>query len=208
MGYSLIVVGIGPGNPDYLLPAARLAIEQAQVLAGGIRALRDYAGPHQQIVKVDGDIRRLLNELRAFLDRSDVVVMVSGDPGYFSLLEILRRSFSAHCIRVIPGVSSFQFAFAKLGMPWQNARLVSAHGRQPAERDLAYEPGRPLSLLTDGKRNPARIAGWLLGQGWPEASRVWLCRNLSYEDENILATTLKNTLETSGFDSCVMVVMK
>lgn len=206
MEHRLIVVGIGPGHPDYVLPAASRAIAAATVLAGGARALREFARGDQLQIKVDGDVLRLIRELRAQLVQCDIVVMVSGDPGYYSLLETLRREFPPERIQVIPGVSSFQAAFARLGLPWQNARLVSAHGRRPTDLDLAYDGNGFLSLLTDANHHPARIAGWLLERGWPGDSLVWLCRNLSYEDETVLAGTLTEIREATGFDSCVMVV--
>ena len=206
MEHSLTVVGIGPGSPEYVLPAAKKAIESAAVLVGGARALQEYSRPDQKTLKVDADIRGMLDAVRGLLAKEDIVVMVSGDPGYFSLLDSMRREFPAGCIRVIPGISSFQFAFARLGMPWQGAGLVSAHGRQPAMSELVHETGRVLSILTDRTNHPARIALWLKEQGWPAQARVWLCRNLSYADETILETTLELALQISGFDSCVMVV--
>lgn len=208
MEHCLTVVGIGPGHPDYVLPAARCAIAKAGILAGGTRALRDFAQKNQRQIKVDGDIRRLLAELKAALQDGDVVVMVSGDPGYYSLLEPLRREFLPEQIRVIPGLSSVQLAFAKLGMPWQNARLISAHGRCPDSNEFAVAERRPLALLTDPNHHPAWIARCLLAAGWPGESRTWLCRNLSYDDECILAASLAEILAVSDFESCVMVVMK
>ena len=47
MEYKIIVAGIGPGNPDYMLPAAVKAIQQAAVLVGSRRALKDFARPDQ-----------------------------------------------------------------------------------------------------------------------------------------------------------------
>ena len=208
MEHTLTIVGIGPGAPEYILPAAQQAIDSAEVLVGGARALQDFSRPHQHTLKVDGDIRGLLVSVREKLVGQDVVVMVSGDPGYFSLLETMRREFPADCIRVIPGISSFQFAFSRLALPWQNAKLVSAHGRMPDMAELVYEPGRILSFLTDGNNHPARIALWLQEQNWPDKTRTWLCRSLSYPEEKILATTLEQARQVSGFDSCVMVVME
>ena len=208
MEHHLTIVGIGPGSPDYILPSALRVIEAASVLVGGSRALKTYARPHQQSYKVDSDIAGLLQFIRLQLQETDVVVMVSGDPGYFSLLETLRHEFAAGVLRVIPGISSFQVAFARIGVPWQKARLVSVHGREPEPSLLQYQTGGILSFLTDGKNHPARIAEWLQRWGWPSHTRVWLCRDLSYEEETILALTLEETLRVSGFDSCVMVVME
>lgn len=208
MEHQLTVVGIGPGSPDYILPEALRLIEAASFLVGGNRALKTYAKPHQQVYKVDADIAGLLNRIRQELRDRDVVVMVSGDPGYFSLLETFRREFPLMKVRVIPGISSFQLAFARIGLAWQQATLLSAHGRNPDRAELEYGQGRVLSFLTDGKNNPAQIAVWLTEQDWPSTARVWLCKNLSYEDEMILTTELEQVQQVSGFDSCVMVVME
>ena len=206
MEHHLIIVGIGPGSPDYILPAAQKAIKQAEVLVGGRRALDTFAQPGQLTYAVGSDMAGLLQFLRDQLAQRDVVVMVSGDPGYYSLLETLRGDFSPGTLQVIPGISSFQVAFSRLGLSWQNARLISVHGRDPEPAAMTFEAGAVLSFLTDGKHHPARIAGWLLEQGWPARTSVWLCRNLSYENETVLATTLEAARAVAGFDSCVMVV--
>ena len=137
MEHQLIVVGIGPGSADYILPEALRAIETATFLVGGARALTAYAKPDPQQVKVDADIAGLLQTIRQELALRDVTVMVSGDPGYYSLLETFRRELPQARIRVIPGISSFQLAFARIGLPWQTARLLSAHGRKPAPSALS-----------------------------------------------------------------------
>ena len=206
MEHRLIIAGIGPGSPDYILPAARRAIERAEVLVGGRRALNSFARPGQLTYAVGSDIEGLVKFLREQIVQRDVVVMVSGDPGYYSLLETLRGQFPPETVQVIPGLSSFQVAFARIGLPWQTARVLSAHGREPEPAALAYTEEAILSFLTDGKNNPARIAAWLLEQGWPEQSSVWLCRDLSYENETILSLPLADVLQVRGFDSCVMVV--
>ena len=208
MEHQLIVVGIGPGSIDFILPEALRAIETAAFLVGGARALQTYAKPHQRQYKVGADIAGLLQTIRQELAVRDVTVMVSGDPGYYSLLETFRRELPQARIRVIPGISSFQLAFARIGLPWQTAKLLSAHGRKPEPAALVREPGVALSFLTDARQHPAVIAGWLQEQGWPQTARVWLCKNLSYPEETVVAMTLVESLNISGFESCVMVVME
>lgn len=207
MEHRLTIVGIGPGSKEYILPAALNAIEAASVLVGGGRALKTYARPDQMIYKVDRDIKGLLEFVKLQLRDRDVVVMVSGDPGYYSLLETLRHEVPAENLCVIPGLSSFQLAFARIGIPWQTASLISVHGRKPDMAALEYKSGCIVAFLTDGENHPARIAGWLQQQGWPLQACVSLCRDLSCEDETILTTTLEAALTVTGFDSCVMVVM-
>lgn len=202
----IFVVGIGPGHPDYVLPAARKRIEEAEVLVGGRRALADFAGPQQQTMAITGDIAGVLDYIRKEVSGRDVVVMVSGDPGYYSLLDALRRAFPPERLRVIPGISSVQFAFARLALPWHDARLLSMHGRRPPAEELAYEPGAMLGILTDAICHSQSIPAMLLQAGWPEDAEVFICARLSYEDETIVHTSLRGAMTEEKFTHCVMVV--
>ena len=193
---KIIVVGIGPGHPDYMVPAARAAIENAEVLVGGRRALSQFAREGQRQMPITGDMVRVLSFIREELSSSDVVAMVSGDPGYFSLLDTLRREMPEVRVEVIPGISAMQLAFARLALPWHGARLVSFHGRVPRDEDLAYSPGALLGMLTDGEHDSRVIPSLLMDRhGWPGGARLAICARLSYEDERIVQTTLDGARE-------------
>ena len=184
------MAGIGPGNPDFVLPAARAAIESAEVLVGGSRALADFARQGQETMTIRGDIAAVLAFIREKLQKTHVVVMVSGDPGYYSLLDALRREFPPQTLVVIPGVSSLQVAFARLALPWHEARFASFHGREPQAEEIVYREGAMLGLLTDRTNNSRTIPPRLIELGWPPESELHICSRLSYEDEQILHTTL------------------
>ena len=203
----MIVVGIGPGNPDYVLPAALRAIREAKVLVGGSRALSDFAVDGQRTMTIRGDITAVLSFIREALSESDVVVMVSGDPGYYSLLDALRRDFDEELLSVIPGISSVQFAFARLALPWHDASLLSFHGRRPSDAELAYRPGRIIGMLTDTKNSSRTIPKLLMEMGWPEDTKAAICARLSYEDERIVRTTLAGAATEKEETHCVLVVM-
>ena len=81
-----------------------------------------------------------------------VAVLVSGDPGLYSLAQnVVRRFGREHC-EVVPAVSSVQVAFARLGLDWADARILSAHGRTPDNRGRRAWPGRQ-------DRHPGRHEG-------------------------------------------------
>ncbi len=207
MGNILTVVGIGPGSPDYLLPAAQKAIDSAAVLVGSRRALAMFARRCPETRVIDKDLNGVFQFIAAKLVARDVVVMVSGDPGFNSLLAALRTRFPPEIIKVIPGLSSFQLAFARIGEVWQDAVLVSMHGREADSGMLTCRPGKKLAILTDDIHNPADIAAQLLAAGWPPASKVWLCSRLSYEDEHIEAVTLAAAAALQCFNHSIMVVI-
>ena len=204
--YKIIVVGIGPGDPAYLLPKAQKMIEKARILVGGRRALADYSHSGARECVIGADIPGVLAFIRDALAEDDVVVMVSGDPGYYSLLDALRRTFSIGQIEVVPGISSLQLAFARLALPWHNARLLSFHGREPLETELVRTAGAVLGMLTDGRSNSQTIAARLLSRGWREGDIMYVCTRLSYADERVIETTLGAAQKDAGIGHGVIVV--
>lgn len=207
MDHKLIVAGIGPGSRDYIVPKALRAIEGAHFLAGGKRALADYAKPGQETYPVTGKLSALADWLEGALQQDDVVVMVSGDPGYYSLLVWLKKKFPDTAFEVIPGISSVQSAFCLLSEPWQGASWLSFHGRIPEESALRYEEGKRLSFLTDHEHNPAYISGYLMQRGWPAETRAAACEHISYENQNVFEGTLSEMTDLEGFGESVMVVI-
>lgn len=206
MTHKIVVVGIGPGAPDYLLPKAQNVIANARILVGGKRALADFSRSGVRVYAIGADIPAVLAFVEKSLAEDDVVVMVSGDPGYYSLLDALRRSFPLGRIEVVPGISSLQLAFARLSLPWHNARLLSFHGREPMPEELSRASGAVLGMLTDGRNHSQAIAQRLLDAGWHTQDRMYVCTRLSYEDEHILETTLGTAADAPGIGHGVIVV--
>lgn len=207
MEHKIIIVGIGPGSKDYILPIALQTINEAKVLVGGRRALSDYASENQKTAPITGDIQAAIAFIRDELKEQDVVVMVSGDPGFYSFLPALRSEFSAAEFDIVPGISSMQMAFSRIGIPWQNADLLSLHGRLPDYESLAYTKGRIVGILTDSEHNSQRVAMLLLDAGWPQNAATYICSRLSYPDEEIITAGLLETTARAAVKHCIMVVI-
>ncbi|MDR3600838.1 MAG: precorrin-6y C5,15-methyltransferase (decarboxylating) subunit CbiE [Desulfosporosinus sp.] len=160
----LQVIGIGPGRPEWLPPAITELVKHCDVLIGGSRALKlfpDFLGFQYCL---SGDLTPSLAVIKGALSEKKVVgVLVSGDPGFYSFLPMLRRNFPEERIDVYPGISSLQFAFARAGLAWQDATFVSVHGRK-----LSVLPGiirRPTAVLTGGENTPQKIAQFYWERG-------------------------------------------
>lgn len=203
---KIIVVGIGPGNEKYITPAAVEKIHAAKFLVGGRRALETFAKPNQEIFPVTKEIDAAINFIREKISIAPVVVMVSGDPGYYSMLETLKKNFDAELIEVIPSISSLQLAFARLALSWHDATLLSFHGRRPNDEDLKFTPKKILGLLTDGEFNSSTISKILINLGWAATSQINICARLSYPDEKIISTTLGDAALAEPVKHCVLVV--
>ncbi len=156
---------------------------------------------------IRGDIPAVLSFIDEKIHDQDVVVMVSGDPGYFSLLDALRRSYDEEVLQVIPGISSVQFAFARLALPWHDASFLSFHGRRPSDEELSYRPGRVLGIITDKAYSSRTIPQLLMELGWPKGAKTAICARLSYGDERIVRTTLGGAISEREETHCVVVVI-
>lgn len=129
--FPITIVGCGPGGATEITLAGLQAIESARVLVGAERLLATFASPEQKTIRVTRNITAALNAIDAHFRSGGVAVLVTGDPGISSFAQpVLNRFGRGHC-RIIPGISAVQTAFARLGLDWQKARLVSAHGRVP-----------------------------------------------------------------------------
>ena len=203
---KIIVAGIGPGAKNYITPAALEKIQSAKFLVGGKRALAAFAAPNQETCAITKDLNAVINFIAEKISSGEVVVMVSGDPGYYSILELLRKNFQPEIIEVIPSISAMQLAFAKLALSWHNATLLSFHGRKPSNEDLKFAQGKILGMLTDNEFNSATISEILLQNGWSENSNIAICARLSYPDEKIFCTTLANAVKMEPVKNCILIV--
>ena len=101
----MYIVGIGPGNPDYVVPRGLNLIKHATVLVGSERSLEDFQEPGQITYPVTGKLSVLAEQIERELNDHDVVVMVSGDTGYYSLLPYLKKKFPANLQTFSPKLS-------------------------------------------------------------------------------------------------------
>ncbi len=130
----------------------------------------------------------------------DCAVVYSGDAGFYSgargLLPLLEeRQIPA---RVLPGVSSVQLLSARLGRPWQDWNLVSAHGTD-CDPVAAVSAGRPAFFLTGGALGPGEICRRLTQAGLG-ALAVTVGENLSAPEERVTFGTAAE-LAGRGFPS-------
>jgi precorrin-6Y C5,15-methyltransferase (decarboxylating) len=138
-------------------------LEGAALVAGGRRHLEDLAVAPERAVVFEGDLSGGLSRIEA--EGGPVVVLASGDPGFFGITRLLGERFGPADLRVLPAVSSVALAFARAGVSWDDAVTVSAHGREP-RRAVNFCRAHPkVAVLTSPDFGPAELAGSLDGLG-------------------------------------------
>ena len=199
---KVYVLGMGPGHPDYVLPLTQKLIAQSEVLIGGERHLAAYADTGKTAYPLRGDLNALPDLIRRERRSRQVAVLLSGDPGFYGMLDFLRRHFAADELQVVPGISAFQYLMAQIGEPWHPAALGSLHGREGDFRAL-IQAHRCTALLTDGKHSPH----WLAAQLADRRIEMVVGADLSYAQERIVRGTPAQILEEPPFGMATVVVI-
>jgi precorrin-6Y C5,15-methyltransferase (decarboxylating) len=176
-------------NADTITIQGLRAVERAEVIIGAPRmtAQFEYLGktvfseyaPDKAAGVIYGN------------ESADFCVLVSGDTGFYSAAEGLCEALKDCTLTLIPGVSSLSYFFARLKRPWQNAAIISRHGRNANLADAVRR--NPLTFALTGN-NVKNLADELIAAGFGGLT-VYIGENLGLPGERIL------TLPVSGLQS-------
>ena len=205
--YPLKIIGLGPGHPDYILPIAKKEIEAAEVILCGTRHAEsfDISGKQMLFIGQGTPLSELMAEIAKVYRTKKTALVVSGDTGFYSMLSYTKKVIPEKDIVCIPGISSLQYLFAKLGETWQDARLMSLHGRDQDLATAVKENGK-LGILTDKSNNTAFIAKTLAAAGMTNSS-IYVGEELSYPNEKITRLTVAEALTFQEKGMAVVVVI-
>jgi cobalt-precorrin-7 (C5)-methyltransferase len=210
------IVGVGPGSPDYITPAAKKYVKNAQLVIGAQRSLNllsaDIHG--QTMVLTAKNLKECLKQAAETVKAGKEVALLStGDPGFSGLLHTVLESglFNDADINVIPGVSSIQACAANLKISWDNARLFTFHDEVSDEEKQklisAVQCGRTILLLPNSRGfAPKDIANFLIELDVDKETPVYICEKLTLTEEKVFSGTLLQVCDRSFGSLCVMVI--
>jgi precorrin-6Y C5,15-methyltransferase (decarboxylating) len=186
---AITVVGIGDDGCKGLTARGLAAVMAAEWLVGGERHLAffpEFGG--ERIVLQDG-LGAALDRVAAVADEHNVCVLASGDPLFFGVGSLIIKKVGADHVDVIPHPSAMQWAFARVGLKWDDAQWMSLHGR-PSEGFITRLRGASkVALYTDETNRPAALAAAMQAHeetGW----RAWVCENLAGPGERVRSFTI------------------
>jgi cobalt-precorrin-7 (C5)-methyltransferase len=201
---KIFICGCGPGSPDYLTPAVHREVAGAAVLVGARRLLDLFPASMADKIAVGADIDGVLRNIESLWRQQQVVVLVTGDPGISSLAQPVIKRFGREACFLIPGISSVQVAFARLGLDWTDAKVIDAHGKNPE-----YDPddlGMEKKLAILGGRQDA--SAWVQSccRRWGGDYRLFCCENLSLPGERI-SEVMPEDLDDSSLSSLTVFLL-
>ncbi|MEU6376433.1 precorrin-6y C5,15-methyltransferase (decarboxylating) subunit CbiE [Streptomyces sp. NPDC046909] len=187
------------GSP--LTAAARAALGAATLVAG--------AAHHLALPEVPPTAERIrlgsvaLAARRITGHRGTAVVLADGDPGFFGVVRTLRAPEFGLEVEVVPAVSSVAAAFARAGMPWDDAQVVVAHRRTLRRAVNVCRAHTKVAVLTSPGAGPAELG--LLMEG---VHRTFvICEELGTEREQVTILTSDKAADHTWRDPNVVIVI-
>lgn len=188
------------GSP--LTDAARSALAAATLVAG--------AAHHLALPEVPAGAERIrlgsvsLAARRIAGHRGTAVVLADGDPGFFGVVRTLRAPEHGLEVEVVPAVSSVAQAFARAGMPWDDAQIVVAHSSRTLRRAVnVCRAHTKVAVLTSPGAGPAELALLLAG-----VHRTFvICEELGTDRERVTVVTSDKAADHAWRDPNVVIVI-
>lgn len=205
---KVTIVGCGPGSKKYLTGYAIHQISNAEILIGSRRLLALFPEADAETYILSNNYKLLISRIATLSKKKKVVVLVSGDPGFFSYSKLIVDKIGIEKCEVIPGISSVQLAFAKIGRTWNDACFMSLHGRSGKLAAVVKKimENDKVAVLTDNANNVKLIARKLLEIGLKER-KIFVCENLSLEKERIREFDVSSILKVQVKDLNVIIFL-
>jgi len=200
------IIGIGDDGLEGLTVAAKLLIDQADLLVGEKNALTAASDDATERLEIDGDFGRVVEILTSKTDRR-VVVLATGDPLFYGTARYLCDRLGKDRFEVLPHVSSMQLAFARVKESWDEAYLTNLATQT---LDRAVEKTRSaekVGLFTTEAIPPAAVAAALL-QRKIDYFTAYVCENLGSPDERVTHGELSDIAEQQFGPLNVMVLLR
>jgi len=201
------VVGLHGGEPWG--DTARGALSGADTVAGSARHLEAAQGhlrPGVELLVLSGPLPSFLDELddRRRQGRR-VCLLVSGDPGFFGITHLAASQLGADSLRVHPAPSSVSLAFSRVPQRWDDAVVVSAHGR-PLDLAVSEVALNPKVAVLTAPDQPPEALGRALRERGVGPRRVVVASRLGEPDEAVVHCDLDGLAEGS-FDGLSVVLL-
>lgn len=193
--FKIHIVGVAEGEiaPPLVAMVAdcRLIVAAGSMLPLLQELMPGY--PRARIVAIT-PLATAIETIAAHAEKGNIAVLASGDPLFFGIGELLSRRFGTANVIVHPAVSSMQLLFARLNIPWHDARFISLHGRKAGPQLAEILAFPKVCLLTDRENTPAAIAAAILRRISPRQRScfsLFVGEHLGGAEERISAGSLE-----------------
>ncbi|MEO5968530.1 MAG: precorrin-6y C5,15-methyltransferase (decarboxylating) subunit CbiE [Bdellovibrionia bacterium] len=194
---AVTIIGMGDDGCVGLSSKAAGAISRAQVLAGGQRHLDFFPQFEGRRIIFKGEIIRSVQEIAELCADHTVCILASGDPLFYGIGGLIGKKIGIEHVDIIPAPSSVQLAFSRIGIKWDDAEIISLHGRSIQGFIGRLQRVAKVACLTDAINSPQAIARYL--REFEEVSwKAYVCENLGGQGERVREFSIPQLCEVDG----------
>lgn len=213
MQSKIHIIGMGVEGKESLSKKSLELVQSASLLIGGERHLDEFPEFEGERFVLRSNLKEMLEVIECFNPSliphpsSLVVVLASGDPGLYGIADYLIRNLGRDAVEIIPNVSAMQWAFAKAKVSWNDARIVSSHGRGMDKILEAAKEADKIGIFTSNGDEPSEIAKLLIDNGL-NGFTAYICEDLGTETEKVSEMALAEVIGMSFAALNVMVLVR
>ncbi|MEE4358036.1 MAG: precorrin-6y C5,15-methyltransferase (decarboxylating) subunit CbiE [Desulfococcaceae bacterium] len=201
------VIGMGL-SPKDLTAAHWEKIRSADILMGGKRHLSYFEDFPGQKKEIDKNLKELTEFIRENMFRMKIAVLASGDPLYYGIGSYLIKMLGPESVRIYPNISSVSAAFARIKTSWQDARLLSMHGKYDEDELLSVlKEEKKIALLTDPRHSPAWLARFLMEKRMKDF-RICVLEQLGMDGEQVQWYSPEEAAEKEFAEPNLVILLK
>lgn len=167
------IVGIGENGLSGLSDSAKDVVQRADVIIGGDRHHELSQNITAERLSWPSPFDDLIDDIRSMRGKR-LVILVTGDPLWYSVGARISRAIPAEEIRFHPQLSAFQWAAARMGWSLPDCELLTVHGRADSQILPHLAPNIRMLVLTQNRETPASLAAMLTERGFGESRMVVL----------------------------------
>lgn len=217
------IIGVLDNGIQGLTPKALQAIQAADVVIGANRTLKLFSEEISQAKLKDltGHLKDVPGWIaEALQDQKRVVILATGDPLCHGIAGYLFKKLPDEQLQVIPNTSSVQLAFSRIGLPWQDAQIISVHSKDAGEWEKGAGPdhglycllqaffnANKLAVLTSPENTPDRIARMMLVELLADQFDIVVAENLLCKDEKIVQGESVKSIAKQSFNGNDIVIL-
>ncbi|MBR2284130.1 MAG: precorrin-6y C5,15-methyltransferase (decarboxylating) subunit CbiE [Ruminococcus sp.] len=182
---KIYITGIGTDGVKALTHEAEKAVMEADILIGAERMLRPFRGLGKEMICTykPEETARIIHDCKG----DTAAVLMSGDCGFFSGAKKLLPLLDGHDVRVVSGISSMSYFCSLLGIPYDDMKTISLHGRT-ANIAVNVRLNERCFFLLGGETDSAALCRRLCDNGLSDVT-VHIGEDLGYDSERIYSGT-------------------
>jgi cobalt-precorrin-7 (C5)-methyltransferase len=196
------IIGLGPGNIEYITKLGEKIIYDSDILIGGKRNLISIQEFKGKKIELSTNLEEVLDYIKFNKDKK-ISIIASGDPLIYGIGKYISENLEKKDINIINGISSIQYVFSKINIDMNDLYITSSHGKIP-DFDYILSHSK-VAMVTDNKVGPREIAREIINRNLKKTMVIG--ENLSYSDEKVTLASPMQILGIDNFNMNVVVIL-